>query len=168
MTWGATASPMRRLPAVIESRMLVAHGSGVRCSHWHQVKGDKSSGCSLVLMRPYNLFHEPRSIVMSTLPPASSTEHLCEVMREMLTDGANRLARPTGQIVRQRKFSGALFAQLLVLGWLHDPHAILESLVQFGATLHLSSSAQGLDERFNVPAAAFLRALMASAIGQVI
>lgn len=105
---------------------------------------------------------------MNTLAQASTMEEICEGMRRILTDEANRLARPTGLIIRKRKFSGALFAHLLVLGWLHDPHASLESLAQFGASLGLSISAQGLDERFTVPAATFLRALLACASGQVI
>lgn len=37
-------------------------------------------------------------------------------MQHLLTDTANRLARTTGFVQRQRKFTGALFAKTLVFG----------------------------------------------------
>lgn len=105
---------------------------------------------------------------MSTITHGNTVIEVCEVMQHVLSEEANSLARPTGLIQRQRKFSGAQFAQLLVLGCLHDPQASLESLVQFGASLGVELSAQGLDQRFTVPAATFLHALFACAITQVI
>ena len=48
----------------------------------------------------------------------------------VLVDQANALARSTGLIVRQRRLSGASFASLLILGWLHDPQASLDALAQ--------------------------------------
>ncbi len=105
---------------------------------------------------------------MSTIPHGTTVTEVCEVMQHVLTEEANRLARPTGLIQRQRQFNGAQFAQLLVLGCLHDPQASLESLVPFGTSLLVERSAQGLDQRFTVQAATFLHALFACAITQVI
>jgi hypothetical protein len=104
----------------------------------------------------------------STIAQGTTVTEVCEAMQDVLTEEANRLARPTGLIERQRKFNGAQFAQMLVLGWLHDPQAGLESLVQFGSSLGIDLTAQGLDQRFTVQAATFLHALLESAIGHVI
>jgi hypothetical protein len=48
----------------------------------------------------------------------------------VLQEQASALARSTGLIVRQRQLSGASFASLLILGWLHDPQASLDALAQ--------------------------------------
>src|SRR2546425_561153 len=105
---------------------------------------------------------------MSTIAQGSAVTEVCEVMQDVLTQEATQLARPTGLIVRQRKFNGAQFAQLLVLGWLHDPQASLESLAQFGTSLGVDITGQGLDQRFTVQAATFLHALLERAISHVI
>lgn len=105
---------------------------------------------------------------MSTIARGTTITEVCEVMQQVLTEEANRLARPTGLIQRQRKFTGAQFTQMLVLGWLQDAQASLDSLVQFGSGLGVELSPQGLDQRFTVPAATFLHALLECAIKQVI
>ena len=101
-----------------------------------------------------------------------SQEHLLPqvetALLEVLTTQANALARPTGLIQRQGKLSGADFARLLVLGFLHDPQASLEALAQFGADLDIDITAQGIDQRFGVPAATFLGALFEVALAQVV
>jgi len=104
----------------------------------------------------------------STITQGNTVTEVCEVMQDVLTTEANQLGRSTGLIVRQRKFNGAQFAQLLVLGWLHDAQASLDSLVQFGTSLNIDITAQGLDQRFSVQAATFLRVLVERAICHVI
>lgn len=93
-------------------------------------------------------------------------------MQHLLTDTANRLARTTGFIERQRKFTGALFAKTLVFGWLSDPEASLDDLAQTAATLGTGLTAQALDARFDGPsgkrAARFLEALLGEAARVVV
>ena len=102
----------------------------------------------------------------------TSGEHLLpqvqEAIERVLTTAATALARPTGFVQRQGKLSGADFARLVVLGWLHNPAASLEALVQFGADLDIELSAQGLDQRLNERGAGFLQALFEVALGQVV
>lgn len=93
---------------------------------------------------------------------------LTRAMQDLLTDTANSLARRTGLIRRQRKFTGALFAQTLVFGWLSDRTASLEDLAQTAATLGLGITAQAIDERFSERAALFLEALLGEAAGIII
>jgi hypothetical protein len=99
-------------------------------------------------------------------------EHLCpqveQAMKNVLCEAADRLARPTGFIQRQGKVTGANFAQTLVLGWMSDPNASLETLAQHAAEVGLQIRAQGLDERFTTRAAGFLQALFEVALAQVV
>src|SRR5713226_9564856 len=101
-----------------------------------------------------------------------SQEHLFPqvetALLDVLTTQANALARPTGFLQRQGKLTGADFARLLVLGWLHEPSAGLGHLAQFGANLDIEISAQGIDDRFSVQAATFMGALFEVAINQVV
>src|SRR5947209_19590928 len=89
-------------------------------------------------------------------------------MEAVLTTYAEQLARPTGLIRRHVNLDGPAFARLLVLGWLHDPQASLEALVQFGASLGIAITSQGLQERWTPQAAAFMRALFEVALTQVV
>jgi Transposase DDE domain len=99
-------------------------------------------------------------------------EHLLpqvqEAIERVLTTAATALARPTGFLQRQGKLSGADYARLVVLGWLQNPAASLEALVQFGADLDIELSAQGRDQRLDERGAAFLQALFEVALGQVV
>src|SRR2546430_16447701 len=49
-------------------------------------------------------------------------------LKHMMEERANVLARQTGCIERQRKFSGADLFKTLVLGWLGHPESSLEEL----------------------------------------
>jgi hypothetical protein len=49
-------------------------------------------------------------------------------LKHLMEERANVLARETGCIKRQRKFSGADLLQTLVFGWLSHPDAILEEM----------------------------------------
>src|SRR5258708_37488544 len=54
-------------------------------------------------------------------------------LKHILEERANVLARETGCIERQRKFSGADLLQTLVFGWLSHPDASLEALASVAA-----------------------------------
>lgn len=100
-----------------------------------------------------------RSIMMKSVSQTqthnqpTSGEHLLpqvqEAIERVLTTAATALAHPTVFLQRQGKLSGADYARLVVLGWLQNPAASLEALVQFGADLDIELSAQGLDQRLD-------------------
>jgi hypothetical protein len=108
--------------------------------------------------------------MMESVPqsPGSGLPQVNEAMTRVLTEHANALARPTGFVQRQVNLTGADFARLLVLGLLSQPDASLDELAQFGQSLQIQISAQGIDQRFSVQAAIFLRALFEVALAQVI
>lgn len=89
-------------------------------------------------------------------------------MQQALCHIPNALARRSGFIQRQRKFTGALFVQTLVFGWLSNSEASLEDLAQTAATLGLEVSAQAIDERFTEKAAVLLEGVLAQAVGRLL
>lgn len=93
---------------------------------------------------------------------------LSHAMQHALNEIPNTLARRSGFIQRQRKFTGALFMQTLVFGWLANPEASLEDLTQTAATLGLDVSAQAIDDRFTEKAAVLLEGVLAHAVGRLL
>jgi hypothetical protein len=63
---------------------------------------------------------------------------------------------------------GASFVQTLVLGWLQKPEATLEELTQTSAALGVTITPQGLEQRFNEPAAQCLQKVLEEAVSKVI
>ena len=54
---------------------------------------------------------------------------LSHILQQLLVEDANRIGRESGFIQRQRKLSGASFAQSLIFGWQANPEASLEETV---------------------------------------
>lgn len=101
---------------------------------------------------------------MSTTIP-----QLSEILQNLLIKDANELGRVTGFIQRQRKVTGASFAQSLVFGWQANPKASLEELCQSSCASGVSISPQGLQERMNTPqAATFMKNLLQKAVSYVV
>jgi hypothetical protein len=61
--------------------------------------------------------------------------YLAMTLQTLLTTEAEHAAQESGCVRRRRKLSGAPFVQTLVLGWMHDPHASLDSLADFATDL---------------------------------
>lgn len=89
-------------------------------------------------------------------------------MQEVLTTEADAIAEETDLVKRQRKFTGATFAQTLVLGWLSNPDATLDELTQTAAVLGVKISPQGLDQRFTQSSATFLRRVVEASVCKVL
>jgi len=93
---------------------------------------------------------------------------LADALRDVLGRTANRLARRTGFVRRQRKLTGAAFVQALVFGWLDDPEAPLSHLADTAAAVGCPVAVQSLDARFSETAAGLLRAVLERAIGVLV
>src|SRR5215469_4860525 len=103
-----------------------------------------------------------RSASMASVPD------LAQRLQTLLTTTADRLATATGCIRRHRKLSGATLVQIRVLGWLHQPRATLHQLAQMAATLGVTISPQGIDQRFTEETATFLQQVLAAAVTQIL
>lgn len=104
-----------------------------------------------------------------------SQEHLlpqvAQAVLNVLSDAPQKVARSSGFVQRQSKTSGvtgANFVQMLVLGWLSNPNAPLDALVQFGADVGVQLTPQGLEQRFTAPAVTLLRQVFEAALAQVV
>lgn len=93
---------------------------------------------------------------------------LAETLQTLLSTEAEALARETGCVRRVRKLSGAQLMQTLVLGWLHDPHASLDGLADFAASLGVDISPQALDQRLTTATTHCLARLLQAALQRVV
>jgi hypothetical protein len=93
----------------------------------------------------------------------ASVAEIASAMKGLLSDTAQRLGRETKFVQRASKLDGARFAQSCVVGWLEHPDASLSQLSQSAASVGVAISPQGLDQRFDQEAAAFLRQLLEEA-----
>ena len=93
---------------------------------------------------------------------------LSPVLQGLLIDTANRLAKETGFIQRNRQITGAGFAQSVVLGWLNQPDATRSQLHHAAIKSGMQISLQGLDKRFTTKAVVFMRQLVVEALKKVL
>lgn len=98
----------------------------------------------------------------------ASIAQVSQAMQTVLTTVADAAARTTGFVQRVSKCTGALFTQTLVLGFLSNPQATREELAQTAATLGLTISQQGLDQRMTETAADCLLAVLDEAAATVL
>ena len=90
----------------------------------------------------------------------TSIPQQAEALQQILEEEADRLAKETGFIERERAFTGADFAQALIFGWLQRADERLEGLVQILERREVSITASGLSQRFSKKAATFMRRLL--------
>jgi len=90
----------------------------------------------------------------------SSVSQVEMSLKHILEERANVLARETGCIERQRKFSGADLLQTLVFGWLAHPEGSLEMLASTAATRQVQVTDTAVHKRFTQPCAQFLHAIL--------
>jgi len=93
---------------------------------------------------------------------------IAEAMQKVLGETADQLGQETHFIKRERKFTGATFAQTLVFGWLANGKASLGEMNQAAAAVGVPVSAQGIDRRFTPEAAVFLEAVLLATIAEIV
>ena len=98
----------------------------------------------------------------------TSIPQVARAMQTVLTTVADQAGRDSDFVLRESKLTGSTFVQTLVFGWLADPQATLEALAQTAATVGVTITAQGLDQRFTETAAACLEQVLAAAVQQVV
>lgn len=97
-----------------------------------------------------------------------SIAQVAESLTEVLETVPNQVARATGCIKRQGKFTGATLVSTVVLGVLSKPEAMLEELARMAQACGVSVTAQAIDQRFTAAFAATLKEVLAAAVGQVV
>ena len=89
---------------------------------------------------------------------------LSRLMKHLLTTCADHLAVQSGFVQRVSKLSGSLFVRTLVFSWWQDPAAPCAARARLATTLGCPITAQGFDQRFGPASAAFLQALLGTAV----
>jgi hypothetical protein len=92
--------------------------------------------------------------------PMSNVTHFAQTVQRIVGEEADRLARETGFIERERAISGADFVQALILGWLQEPEITLDGLTQVLQRREVSITASGLSQRFTEEAASLLQRVL--------
>src|SRR5262245_2045651 len=96
-----------------------------------------------------------------------SVAELQPALHDLFTGCAEQLAQETGFCLRQRKLTGAVFAQGLVFSLLDNPACTLEDLADnAGDYFGLDVRPQAFDRRFTQPAACFLQELLLEAFNR--
>jgi hypothetical protein len=83
-----------------------------------------------------------------------------ELLQKVLGDEAERCSRESQFVRRQSKVTGTGFATTVILGWLDNPKATLNELIQGSHQLGIAISESGLHQRFNDRAVVFLKSLL--------
>jgi Transposase DDE domain len=90
----------------------------------------------------------------------SSVAYVGERLQFILEERADELAKETGCIKRERKFSGADLVQTLVFGWQQHPDASLESLASTAEVRTVSVTDTAVHKRFTPECVQFLHAVL--------
>lgn len=77
----------------------------------------------------------------------SSIAYVGTRLKAILEEDAKRLARETGGIKREQKFSGADLVQTLVFGWQGQPEASWEQLASLAQEREVSESESAIHKR---------------------
>jgi len=89
-------------------------------------------------------------------------------IQQVLGEEADSLAHQTGFVKRQRKISGSIFAKILITGVLDNPLPSYTDLSQDAALLGVTSSPQGLEQRFTQEAAQLMQEILTRLVERVI
>jgi Transposase DDE domain len=98
----------------------------------------------------------------------SSIPQVGEIIKQVLQKKANQAGETTGFIKRVREFTGASFAQTMVLGQMQLGEVSLSDLAQFTRHTKVNVSAQAIDQRFNEKTVAFFEEVLNAAFTQVV
>src|SRR5215469_18456448 len=98
----------------------------------------------------------------------NSVTHLGKAIQSVLQGHANRAGVSTGVIKRVREFTGAKFAQTMILGQMQEGQIALSDLASFARQVGVNVSAQAIDKRFTKKTAIFFAELLNATFTQVV
>jgi Transposase DDE domain len=98
----------------------------------------------------------------------NSVTHLGKAIKSVLQDYANQAGVATGFIQRVREFTGATFAQTVVLGQMQEGEIAMSDLSTFARNVGVNVSTQAIDKRFTKKTATFFQELLNATFTQVV
>ena len=97
-----------------------------------------------------------------------SVSSISKALQVVLSLMACQLAKTTGVIQRERKFTGSSLAQTFIFGWMANPNATMDQLAQTAAACGAPVCAQAVFQRFNQSLSQFFKRLLEAAVAQVV
>lgn len=98
----------------------------------------------------------------------TSVPRLGEIIKRVLQEVADKAEKTTGLIKRVREFTGASFAQTMILGQMQLGEVSLSDLAHFAKHMKVNVSPQAIDQRFNEKTGAFFEEVLNAAFTQVV
>jgi hypothetical protein len=98
----------------------------------------------------------------------NSVTQLEKAIKSVLQVHANQAGVSTGLIKRVREFTGATFAQTMILGQMQEGEIAMSDLASFAKQVGVNVSAQAIDKRFTEKTALFFAELLNAAFTQVV
>lgn len=98
----------------------------------------------------------------------TSVTYVGQQLQSILEERADELARETGCIKRERKFSGADVVQTFVFGFQQHPDASLEQLASTAEVRDVSVTDTAVHKRFTPACAKFLHAVLEEMTSEVV
>jgi len=98
----------------------------------------------------------------------NSITHLGKAIQSVLQDYANQAGVATGFIQRVRAFTGATFAQTMILGQMQEGEIAMSDVATFARQVGVNVSAQAIDKRFTKKTATFFQELLNATFTQVV
>lgn len=98
----------------------------------------------------------------------TSIPQLGEIIKRVLQEEAEQAGKRTGFIKRVREFTGATFAQTMILGQMQLGEVSLSDLAQFARHTKVKVSAQAIDQRFDERTVSFFEEVLNAAFTQVV
>jgi len=98
----------------------------------------------------------------------TTIRELAALLQHFLTETADEVAQQTGFIERQRKVTGAGFAQALIFSFLAHPAATRAQVQQTAVAAGMGVTTPALDQRFTPKAVLFLDTLLQRALTLVV
>lgn len=98
----------------------------------------------------------------------NSITQLGKAIKSVLQDYANQAGVATGFIQRVREFTGATFAQTMILGQMQEGEIAMSDVATFARQVGVNVSAQAIDKRFTKKTATFFQELLNATFTQVV
>jgi hypothetical protein len=98
----------------------------------------------------------------------TSVPQLGEIIKRVLQEWADQAGKRTGFIQRVREFSGATFAQTMVLGQMQLGEVSQSGLAHFARHMNVNVSGQAIGKRFSEKTVAFFEEVLNAAFTQVV
>src|SRR5437660_8436733 len=114
------------------------------------------------------IWHSKRKLISQRSIMESSVSQLAKAIKSVFQSHADQAGVATGFIKRKREFTGATFAQTIILGQMQEGEIALSDLAQFARQVKVNVSPQAIDKRFNEKTALFFQELFNAACTQVV